>query len=198
MTPFFALLQRDEDWSTYVIFFIFVVIPLAARLFRWLLVRLGIVKEEDARARPQDPREELRRAREQRRAAEDEGEDLWRRLARGEVIEPPPTAPVPVPARVEAASPAPAPREVSLEREEEPEPLSVLGEVLEPAEAPEASLESEAEPVPLGALAGPAAEATEPRAPSRPAFRLARGDLGRAIVLAEILGPPVSERALRA
>ena len=67
------------------------------------------------------------------------------------------------------------------------------------------SLESEAEPLPLSALGRPAAlsatdlSATEivEEAPQR-GFRLRPGELRRALILSEILGPPVGERRLRA
>jgi hypothetical protein len=76
----------------------------------------------------------------------------------------------------------------------------VLGEVSERA-APEVSLESEAEPAPLASLSQPALTAPVPDAEPflpRAAFVLAREDLRRAVVLAEVLGPPLSERTLRA
>lgn len=191
MTAFLVLLQRDENWTTYLWFIVFFGVPLLLRLFRWLLVRLGLLRPEDPELAAEARREELRRTREERRRAELEGEELWRRLARGEAVEAPPAAPVPLP------TPG-VPRETSLEREEEPAALSVLGEVSEPGESPEVSLESAAEPVPLQALSQAAAELALAAAPAaRAAFVLARGDMRRSVVLSELLGPPVSERALR-
>jgi hypothetical protein len=200
MRAFLALLQREDDWTGYLWFVVFVVLPLLARFFRWLFTRLGLLKEGDAAQAEAERRERLAQARAEREQAESEGEELWRRLARGEAA---PAAPAPVPPPV-------VPRAESLESEDEPEPLSVLGEVSEPAEAPEESLESEVEPVsldsevepvPLEVLSRPAAvvpdEAAE-AAPARGPFVIRRGDLRRAIVLNEVLGPPVSERALRA
>ena len=198
MTPLFALLPRDVDWGNSLWFIAFVVVPLLARFFKWLLTRVGLLRGEGAAAQQDDPRERLRRAREERRQAESEGEDLWRKLARGEVSEPPPAARAPVP-RSEPG----VPRATSLEREEELEPLSMLGDVQEPGEAAEVSLEREEQPVPLEALGAPVAlapvlfEAT-PEAARRKSFQLGRGDLRRAILLSEILGPPVAERPLRA
>lgn len=195
MKPFPALLARDVDWGNVIVFVLVVVVPLLVRFFKWLSVRFGLVREGEAEADPEVRRERLRRAREERRRAESEGEDLWRKLARGEIGEPPAQAPVPFP--------APTAPSLSLESEEEPEPLSVLGESSEPSEAPEVSLEREEEPVPLAALAEPVALAPAefeetPEAPRAVRFRLVPGDLRRAIVLNEILGAPVSERSLRA
>jgi len=191
----FALLQRENDWSTVVLFVLFVVVPLLARVLKWLFTRLGLARTEEEGLETRHERTQRRR--EEQRRAESEGEELWRRLARGEVSEPPPAVPAPVPL------PARVPRETSFEGEEEPEPLSVLGEVQEPSEAPEVSLEREEEPAPLAALATPVALAPvlfeeTPQAGRRGSFQLGRGDLRRAILLSEVLGPPVSERPLRA
>lgn len=196
----FLLLQRDDapNWIWVIVFIVF---PLAARLLKWVLVKAGIAQPEgEAARRREDPRETLRKRREERRTAEAEGEDLWRRLARGELAEtPPPSAaaapariPVPIPVSIEGPV-----REASLEEASEPAALSVLGEVSEPAEAAEVSLESEAEPLALEALskAAPAMELVGARSAG---FVLARGDLRRAMILSEILGPPVSDRPLRA
>jgi hypothetical protein len=194
VTPLLALLPRDVDWGNSLWFIAFVVVPLLARFFKWLFVRLGLLRAGETEEDPDARRERLRRAREEQRRTESEGEDLWRKLARGEVGESPSAAPVPPPVLARATS---------LESEEEPEPLAMLGESREPSEAPEESLEREEEPVPLAALAEPVALAPvqfeeTPRAPRVRGFRLARGDLRRAIVLNEILGAPVSERSLRA
>ncbi len=188
-----ALLARDVDWGNYLWFVVFIVVPLLARFFKWLFTRLGLLGEGGAPDQQEDPHERLRRRREAQQRAESEGEDLWRKLARGEVG-PLPVAPAPLPTPV-------VPRATSLESEEEPEPLSVLGEVFEPAEAPEVSLETEVEPVALDVLGAPVAmqpPTSAESAPARTPFLLARGDLRRAIVLTEVLGPPVSDRALRA
>lgn len=206
--PLALLLQRgDDDWSSYLLFLLFVVAPLVARGFKWLGTKLRGGTPE---GQSEDPGERLRRRREERRRAEAEGEDLWRRLARGEVVEAPP--PVQGQGRP-AAQPQPMPefsferdlatereeveqpveRELSLEREEEPRPLSVLGEVSEPGEAAETSLEGQAEPAPLAAITRPA-DAGRRRARRR-AFSL--GDTQRALVIAEVFGPPLSDRPPR-
>jgi hypothetical protein len=187
--------QREDDWGNWLVFAVAVVLPVLGRLFKWVFTRLGLVREEDPARAEAERRARLEHAREERRRAESEGEELWRRLARGELPEPPPARPVPAPAR--GAPEERSPEERSLESEEEPRPLSVLGEVSEVSEAPEQSLESEAEPVPLEVLAQPAASAPVPLAEPalrRAPFRLLGGDLRRAIVLAEVLGPPVTER----
>jgi hypothetical protein len=69
----------------------------------------------------------------------------------------------------------------------------VLGDVSEPGQAPEVSLEQALEPAPLAALAGASAD-EPPVARARAAFELRRAELGRAVVLAEVLGPPLSLR----
>lgn len=187
------LLQRDEpsDWVKWIAFAIFFGSPLLGRAVKALRERAGQTPAGSASA--EEERQRRRELREERRQLETDGEDLWRRLARGEVSAPPPVAVEPAETR-RSAAPARA-LELSLESEEEPRALSVMGEVSEPSDAPEVSLEQESEPAPLLAMAASAeAEAPRPRA----AFRLARGDLRRAIVLSEVLGPPVSERALRA
>lgn len=188
-----ALLAREDDFSGILWFVLFFLFPLVARLLKWV----GEKAKGGAATSEADPRTARRLLREERRQAEAEGEDLWRRLARGEAPEPvrPMPVPVPVPARRSLEI---EPEERSLEEEREPEPLSVLGEVSEPSEAPESSLEREEEPVPLAALAAaPALEEAEPPV-ARVLARLGRSELRRAMVLSEVLGPPVSERALRA
>lgn len=173
----------------------FFLLPVILRIGRALLEALGVLEpvKDEAAAPPR------RRA---QREVEDEGTDLFERLARGEEPAAPPRAP-PAPAR-----PA-RPAEVSLESEVEPEPLSVLGvpeDAREPSEVPElsleraavveSSLESELEPAALDAFARPA-ELSEVAPLSARGFRLLKGDLRRAIVLTEILGPPLSQRAGR-
>jgi hypothetical protein len=190
----FLGLQLDDDWTGYLWFIVFIVIPLLARFFKWLGTKLGLLREGDAAQAELERGERLERARAERKQAESEGEELWRRLARGELAEPPATpAPVPVP-------PPRVPEAFSLETEEEPQPLSVLGQVTELSEAPEVSLETETEPVPLEALSQLAAAPPTPAAEAVPSLALlsVRGDLRRAIVLSEVLGPPLSERSLRA
>lgn len=187
------LLQRDEpsEWVKWIAFAIFFGFPLLGRAVKALRERAGQASAGDASA--EEERQRRRELREERRQLETQGEDLWRRLARGEVSAPPPAA---APVQPRPSAPSALGQELSLESEEEPRALSVLGEVSEPSDAPEVSLELESEPAPLAALAAASAEAEAPR--PRAAFRLARGDLRRAIVLSEVLGPPVSERALRA
>lgn len=198
MTAFLALLQRDDDWTGWLWFAVFVVVPLLARFFKWLFTRLGILREQDPVRAEAERRERLARAREERRQAEREGGELWRQLARGELAEPPPAVPARASETLQQGT-----SELSLESEEEPAPLSVLGEVTEPSEAPEVSLEREEEPAPLAAMATPAALAPvlfeeTPGAARQRSFQLGRGDLRRAILLSEVFGPPVSERPLRA
>jgi hypothetical protein len=213
VTPVLALLQgrAPDDWFQWILFLAFFGLPLLARVLRALKGGKAEVEEAETAA------ERRRRAAEERaeqESREAEGEDLWKRLARGELAEtPPPLAreesPPPVPAPVargtfeqtleERTSETFAPEESSLEVEAEPAPLSVLGDVREPAEAPESSLEAAGEPAPLavlGELGGAAAVSAAARvAPARPGRGLlASGDWRRAIVLSEILGPPVSER----
>lgn len=202
------LVQQEEpgDWLKWIVFAVFFGFPVVAKIVRALLVRLGLVSDAE-----EDPRARRRRLAEQQRRSEGEGEDLWRRLARGEVSEPPPVAapvPVPAPRRLEqgrleqgrTSEPGSMREEAlpesSLELAGEPAPLSVLGDVSEPAEAPESSLEQALEPAPLAALGTRSAEeAAVLGSLPRARFVLRRADLGRAIVLSEILAPPVSMRA---
>lgn len=194
MSPF--RLQPDEGpgipWAVLIF-----LLPVAARVVRALLEKLGLVRpvpSEEAST----PLPERRRQREE----EDEGTDLFERLARGE-------EPAPRPLE-RPAPPRPArTAEVSLESEAEPEPLSVLGapqDAREPSEvsAPSledaavvaSSLESELEPEPLDSLSRPP-ELSEAAPLSARGFRLVKGDLRRAVLLSEILGPPLSQRAAR-
>ncbi len=189
--------QRGEpdEWVKWIAFALFFGFPLLARAVKALRERAGQARAGGAPA--QEERARRRELRAERREVQTQGEDLWRRLARGEVSAPPAAAPSPAPSSPPSPSARPAlAQELSLESEDEPRPLSVLGEVSEPSEAPELSLETEGEPAPLAVMAATRVESLEPR--SRAAFRLARGDLRRAIVLSEVLGAPVSERSLRA
>jgi len=184
----------DIPWALALFLF-----PLLARIGRALLEKLGIVQPAGSAAEAGTSTRQRRAA---QRQEEEEGADLFERLARGEELEAPapPPAPRPVPRR--------APIEVSLESEEEPEPLSVMGNEraqpepgcvpepsLERAALREVSLESEEEPEPLGAFELPPelSEAAPVPLGSR-AFRLVRGDLRRAVLLSEILGPPLAQR----
>ena len=222
MNPPFLLLfaQRhapeEPDWMRWIIIGLFFGFPLLVRIVRAVLVHFGLARPE-----PEEPargeRARGRARRQEQRKVEDEGEELWRRLARGDVAEAPPPA-APPPAREARPAPArpraepvpasvlePALPETSLEEGGAPQPLSVLGDVSEPGEAPEVSLERELEPAPLAFLGDedPLQRASRGRAEEpaagltvrpRAAFRLARGDLRRAIVLSEVLGPPLSQR----
>jgi hypothetical protein len=191
------LLSDDElriPWALLVF-----LLPVAARIARAVLEKLGLVKP--AAAEPiRAPASERQRQREE----EDEGTDLFERLARGEE---PASPPLERPVLERPARMA----EASLESEEEPAPLSVLGEAraepepgcvpepsLEVAAASAVSLESEEEPAPLAAFDRPPelSEAAAVPLGSR-RFRLARGDLGRAILYSEILGPPLAQRPAR-
>jgi hypothetical protein len=197
-----ALLAREDDLSGVIWFVLFFLFPLVARLVKWL--------GEKAKGSPApagevgDAGEARRRLREERRQAEAEGEDLWKRLARGEEPEPRPE-PKPVPVRpVPVPVPSPVlrslevePSEVSLEEETEPAALSVMGDVSEPSEAPELSLEREEEPAPLASFAMSSEARAEPARPLA-RLRLGRDELRRAMLLNEVLGPPVAERPLRA
>ncbi len=211
-----VLLQRDEPdgWMRWIVLAVFFGFPLLARLLRALAVRFGLAPAETPEAAAEDPRTRRRRLAEEQRKSESEGEDLWRRLARGEVAAPPVPVPVPAPTLpAERTSRVPerhfeaeasleqAASEGSLELEGEPDPLSVMGDVSEPSEAPESSLEeARGDPSPLGAFG--AASALERAAVleaeqnpvARVRFVLGRNDLRRAIVLTEVFGPPVSMR----
>ena len=181
MSPFRGQEGGDEN-RTLIFWFLILILPLLGRLLKAVLQRFGLVEAEAVEA-AESPAPKTRRRQREREA---EGEDLWRRLKRGD--EPrPPAAPV---RRAPVAKPA------EEEGAEAPQPLSVLGEVVEPGEAAEVSLESEAAPEPLAVLAeGGAPKSEEPL--RRRGFRLARGELGRAIVLTEVLGPPLSLRGSR-
>jgi hypothetical protein len=192
------LLQREPDsWVQLVILALFFGFPLVARLIRALLARAGVVQPEAEEETSEQRNDRRRRLREERRRAEVEGEDLWRRLARGEDVTLP-RQELPPPEPVVRTGERDVPAEVSLELEAPSAPLSVLGAVYEPSEAPEASLETAGAPAPLLALGGPLSDVTSVApAAARRAFALAPGDLRRGILLAEILGPPVSDRPLR-
>ena len=185
----------DIPWALALFLF-----PLLARIVRAILEKLGIVQPAGTAVEDEASSERRRAA---QREEEEEGQDLFERLARGEEVAAPAPPPRPAPRR--------QPVEASLESEEEPEPLSVMGEAraepepgcvpepsLERAALREVSLESEEEPEPLGAFEQPPelSEAAPVPLGSR-GFRLVRGDLRRAILLSEILGPPLSQRALR-
>lgn len=189
----------DIPWALALFLF-----PLLARIVRAILEKLGIVQPAGTEVEAEASSERRRAA---QREEEEEGADLFERLARGEEVEAPAPPPVPAP----RPAPRRAPVEVSLESEEEPEPLSVMGTAraepepgcvpepsLERAALREVSLESEEEPAPLGVFEQPPelSEAAPVPLGSR-GFRLVRGDLRRAILLSEILGPPLSQRALR-
>ncbi|MSR61541.1 MAG: hypothetical protein EXS08_03715 [Planctomycetes bacterium] len=188
------LLVADEvNWGKLIAFGLFFGFPFLARFLKWLKERAGQGTPAQS-AFEADPRS----TREAQQRAEVEGEELWRRLARGEVAEPPPMRPAPVPMR--SREDEEEEEGLSLESEEEPAPLAVLGEVSEPRGVSAVSLESEAEPLPLSALGQPAAlseSAVFAEVPER-GFRLRPGELRRALILSEILGPPVGERRLRA
>jgi hypothetical protein len=202
-------LQRDDDLGGLVVFFLLFVLPLLLRLLRWLGERAGLLRPKPGGVEEGedegDPREALRRRRAEREAAEAEGEELWKRLARGETAAPPRPTPTPASAEPREASleweleeePGEVAEE-SLEREEEPTPLAALGEVRETAPS-EVSLETEEAPLPLAALTRDVSLSTPSEPPGRlPAAHrfgaLDRDDWRRAIVLSEVLGPPVSER----
>lgn len=194
MSPF--RLQPDEGpgipWAVLIF-----LLPVAARVARALLEKLGIVRPVPSEEASTPPPERRRQ-----REVEDEGTDLFERLARGEAPAPPPVERRAPPRPVRTA-------EVSLESEAEPEPLSVLGaprDAREPSEVSEPSLEgavaiansleSELEPEPLDSLTRPP-ELSEVAPFSARGFRLLKGDLRRAVLLSEILGPPLSQRAGR-
>ena len=193
-------LQLDNDGGGALWALGLLLLPVIGRIARAILEALGLVQ-------PAQPEQEKKEPvpRRRQRAEEDEGRDLWERLARGELPETPAPRPVSAP-----PPPRTRPAEVSLESDLEPAPLSVLGaphDAREPSEAPElsleraalreSSLESAAEPEPLSALGTPV-DSDAPALPfSARGFRLLRGDLGRAVLLSEILGPPLSQRAGR-
>jgi len=182
------LAVRDPDRLTGLLWILFVIVPFVARI--WKASREKKEQERKARAdsnsaapRPAPSPAEARTA---QRESEEVGEDIWERMLRGEE----PAAPPPRPAPVFADEACPEPGAEALE----PAPLSMLGEVREPSEAAEVSLESEAEPKPLGALESAPEEALAPEAGARARLLLGRGELRRALLYSEILGPPVSMR----
>ena len=192
------VLQRelDENWRQLLLVIAFVVLPLLARVFRAVVEKLN----GRGRAERTSTEEERRARREERRRAESEGEEIWKRLLQGEEEAPAPPRPVPVP--------EPVLRPI-LPEASAPDPLSVLGraERIPEAALPEAalgeaamaevSLESAEVAPPLDALAHARADAParkERRAPVAPLRLGDRSELARAIVLAEVLGPPLSER----
>jgi hypothetical protein len=186
--------QLDEERRTLLFWLVLLLLPVAGRILRAVLNRSQGPGTAQERAR--ELRERRQTTQEQQRQREQEGGDLWRRLVLGEEAARPPEPPTP--------EPPPAPRRAARSEEargdviEEPRSLSVLGEVVEPGAAPEVSLESETEPAPLQALG----EVTLARAALEPGVgelsvaqkRFARRDLRVAIVMAEIVGPPLALR----
>lgn len=189
MSVLLASLAREGDGGALVWVVVFIVGPLVLRLGRFLLERMGAL-QPGAGDSPEEALERRRRLREAQREAEQEGRDLWRRLARGEESAPPPVPPVPKTA-VE-----PAWREASREDTAEPAPLSTLGTVTEPSSVVAVSLETAEEPSALGVLDQAASEAPVP-APARTWRGHSRSDWRHALVLADVLAPPVAERAPR-
>ena len=198
MIPLVALVTREELPPKVILLLLFALFYVV----RWILTQLGILKEKGEASTVESQRERMRQLREERRQAEADGEDLWRRLADGDESARP--TPVPAPAASTATVPPPVPsvREASLETESlesesleqevEPLPLGVLGEVSEPADVASVSLETEVEPEPLAMLeAGAPPEA----AVAARARRFTPFDGRRAIVYAEVLGPPLAMRS---
>jgi hypothetical protein len=189
-----------EDWGQLVLVLLFVVAPLIARVLRWLAERVSTAAGQGRSAEtPELRRERARARRAERRTAELEGEEVWKRILRGEEPEPPRPVPVevaPRPARTrepEAAAPDP----LSVLGREEAAPERALPETALPEVATEISLEGLATAPPLDVLRhgqepGPAGE--RPRALSPRPWIGGKSDLRRAVVLAEVLGPPLSQR----
>jgi hypothetical protein len=193
VSPLASLLaQLDEERRTLLFWLVLLLLPVAGRILRAVLDR-SRVGAERPQGSARDPRERRREAQQEQRRVEQEGEDLWRRLVQGEEAARP------------RETPAPAPTQRAARRAEtrgdvggEPRSLAVLGEVVEPGAAPEVSLESETEPAPLQALGevtlvGPAREASAPQ-PSLARVRFEGRWLRAAIVMAEIVGPPLALR----
>lgn len=200
MSPL-LLLAPDDDVVRTLFWLGVLLLPVIGRALRAL--REKAERGEQGRGTDLD-RDASRRA-EQRRL-EEEGGDLWRRLARGELPEAPPVRPVPEARRVGAPPrrrpvvPAERVERTGVEDLEAPRPLSVLGEVSEPGEASEESLEAasqetEAAPVPLDSLSAQPAAAVEPARARRSRLIATRADLRRAVVMSEILALPVGLRA---
>jgi len=181
------LSPADPDRTSALFWLAVIVLPLVARILRGLREKAEGKSEERPRGRLPSQREAQRRL-------EEEGGDLWRRLARGDVPE---VKPVERPARPPRPARTPV-REAKAPALEGPSPLSVLGEVSDPGEASEVSLEAAvasedtSAPAPLAALetSPPLGTARRRRLP----LRLGTGDLRRAIVMNEILSMPVALR----
>ena len=123
------LLVADEvNWGKLLPVLLFIGFPLLVRFLKWLKERAGLGMPAQSASEAEET--DLRSAREAQQRAEVEGEELWRRLARGEVAEPPPMRPAPVPMRSQEDEEEE--EGLSLESEEEPAPLAVLGVVSEP------------------------------------------------------------------
>lgn len=195
-----ALAAPGEGLSLFIVL-LFFFLPAVIRLLRYLLERAGAIPPEQ-KAGPTDLTERRRRAREAQRRLEEAGGDLWRRLARGEDLAAPRAErPSAVPPRrpesvvpTAASAPTRRPSEPLVpvrEGERTPATLAVPGGVGEPGEMSVLSMESEGERKPLGQLGtGPRAA---PPSPLR-RTRLGLSDWRRAVLLSELLGPPVSER----
>jgi hypothetical protein len=199
---FWPLAQADQDgWGKLIGLLIFIALPLFGRLLQAL--RKTRSREEG----PVRPARKLRapeiEASSERRVDEAEGAELWRRLLEGEEAQwKPEVVHVPPPARAPRAEERALP-ETSLEEElesqgeqaREPEPLATLGPPAARERPAEVSLEDRAPPVPLGVLASAGEPGQPGTAPVRhPALPLAREDLRRGVLLAEVLGPPLALR----
>lgn len=197
-----CLLQVELDDAGKLLFALLIFfLPLVGRFLRWLLERAGMKPPAGTSGEPDGTRP--RRARAVRRAEverqERAGEEAWRRLLRGEAVEAPPPAPPPA-QRVPRT-----PRKVEVE-EAAPDPLAVLrSEPVTEAAAPEralaevsletGSLEALDVAAPLEVLShGAPGDGEAVAARAAPFLELRGGALRRAIVLAEVLGPPLSQR----
>lgn len=186
---FSTLAQVQEvDWGKLILILVFFVgLPALGRFLRWIAQRSGALDADEQRG------VERTRRREERRTAERQGGEVWRRLLEGLET---PAAPPPRPA---PPRPRPSTRVTPPPVLEGPTPLSVLGEAPGPKETAlaEESLESGESPAPLDALGSPIVSTAAVAARSGWAFTLSGGELRRAVLLAEVLGPPVSNRTAR-
>ena len=181
---------RDEDFTKLFWVLVFFGLPLLGRLLQWILRRAGLVQEAQAGTPERSgPREEWRRK-------QQEGSEVWRRLLQGDETPPPAELPAP-PVRSRVTRREADELEVA-DLEGDPRPLSVLGEAPAPSETaqPVVSLEDQGPPAPLDAFTATGLEGRAPRLAS-PAFLVSLSDARRAVVLSEILGPPLSQRRAR-
>lgn len=187
MNPLLGLVRDDDSWVKLIAFALFFVVPIVLRILRKIFERFGLLRTEESAELPRKTTRGLTRTlREAQMRSEREGEAMWKQLARGDALaQAPPAKPAPMPT---------APR--TLESESAPAPLDMLGPLSEPSDVQVVSLETEVAPEPLAMLG---VQEAAPRTKQRSAWHVTRAELTpsalrRAMVLSEVLGPPVSER----